>query len=158
MAPEVCLEQVATPASDQYSLACMAYELLTGRTPFEGDASMLRQAHVHDVAVPLEDLAPHVSAEVATAITKGLAKDPDRRHRDVRAMVRATRGSAQAFDKSQELTRVMRMDPAETVAHLSTQHGMDDSTISRLMDIDRTEVVRLRRRQARSALVGRRPR
>ena len=33
MAPEVCLGRAATPASDQYSFACMAFELLAGRSP-----------------------------------------------------------------------------------------------------------------------------
>ena len=45
--------------------------------------------------------------------------------------------------------------PEEVVARLSGEQGLTDETISQLTELNRTEVVRLRRRQARRALIGR---
>lgn len=159
MAPEVCLGQPATPASDQYSLGCLAYELLAGRPVFDGDSASVRQAHVEQKPVPLAEAAPACSSVVAAAVDKALAKSPDHRHNNVRELVRAAKAADQAFRRSEEITRVMTeaKAPADAVGRLSTDHGLSDATISQITDIDRTQVVRLRRRQVRRALVGRRP-
>lgn len=158
MAPEVCLGQLATPACDQYSLACMAFELLSGEPPFNGDAVTLREAHVEQEPPSLADVAPHISPVVATAVDIALAKDPGKRHSDVRQMVRAAEASDDAFRRSRELRRVMAEAnrPHDAAVRLSSEQGLSDERISQLTDLDRTEVVRLRRRQARRALVGRR--
>lgn len=157
MAPEICLGQPATPACDQYSLGCMAYELLTGRPPFEGDAVSLRQAHVEQRPVPLCEAAPRVSRRVGEAVDRALAKQPDRRHSDVRAFVRASKASEDAFRRSQQIAQVLAEAPRpqEAVQRLSAEQGLSDATISQLTDLDRTQVVRLRRQQARRALSGR---
>lgn len=159
MAPEICLGHLATPACDQYSLGCMAYELLSGHAPFDGDAGAMRDAHVERQPVPLVDAAPQISRAVADAVDIALAKDPKRRHEDVRAFVRTAKASDEAFRRSQAITRVMAEvnGPEEAVGRLSAEHGLSDVTISQLIELDRTQVVRLRRRQARRALVGRRP-
>lgn len=158
MAPEVCLGRSATPACDQYSLGCMAYELLSGRPPFGGDAMALREAHVQSLPVPLAELAPTITPSIGTAIDTALAKDPKERHTDVRALVMAAKASDDAFRLSQEISRVMVevREPSEAVGRLITEHGLSDATISQLTDLDHTQVVRLRRRQARRALLGRR--
>jgi serine/threonine protein kinase len=159
MAPELSLGQPATPACDQYSLGVMAYELLAGHPPFQGDAAAVREAHLHTTPSPLAEVAPNVSTAVARAIEIALAKTPEQRHPDIRTLARAAKASTDAFRRSQEITRVMAeaRRPQDAVARLSADHGLTDATISQLIDLDRTEVVRLRRKQARQALVGRRP-
>ena len=156
MAPEICLDQRATPLCDQYSLGCVAYELLSGRPPFEGDAVALRQAHVEQRPVPLAEAAPTVSPEVAVAVDRALAKDPRDRYPDVRAFVRAAKTSAEAFRRSEQISQVLAESkkPEEAVSRLSSEQGLSDATISQLTSIERTEVVRMRRRQARRALTG----
>ena len=158
MAPEILLGQLATPACDQYSLGCMAYELLSGQTPFDGDAAALREAHVEQQPAPLSQAAPHISHTVADAVDVALAKDPKHRHSDVRAFVRTAKAADDAFRRSEAITRVMAeaARPQEAVGRLSAEHGLSDVTISQLTELDRTQVVRLRRREARRALVGRR--
>src|SRR4051812_41795543 len=62
MAPEVCLGQPATPASDQYSLAITAFELLSGELPITGDAVSFRDAHVEQPPRKLHDVVPSATA------------------------------------------------------------------------------------------------
>jgi hypothetical protein len=74
-------------------------------------------------------------------------------------MVAAAKASNDAFQRSQAITQVIAeaRTQQDAVAQLSAEHGLTDATISQLTDLDRTAVVRFRRRQARQALGGRRP-
>ena len=49
MSPEQCAAKDITGKSDQYSLGVVAYEMLTGHQPFEGDSAMaIMFAHFHE--------------------------------------------------------------------------------------------------------------
>lgn len=66
--------------SDLYSLGILGYALLAGRLPFEGKTTgdVLVQ-HISAEPPPLKTLASHVPVELSLALTRCLAKDPDRR-------------------------------------------------------------------------------
>lgn len=84
MAPEQADSRRIGPAADQYSLACVAYEMLTGRVPFEGeDAVAVLLAHARD-PVP-----PTGSGPLDAVFARALAKEPAGRYRDVAEFVRA---------------------------------------------------------------------
>src|SRR5690606_32168235 len=54
MSPEQCSAGEITGASDQYSLGIVAYQMLSGRVPFEGDTIVgLLYKHVHEPPPPL---------------------------------------------------------------------------------------------------------
>jgi serine/threonine-protein kinase len=73
LSPEQARGHPATPASDRYSLAVVAYELLCGRKPFLGETP-LAQARAHLEHDPPTPTGPCEAA--AAVLTDGLAKDP----------------------------------------------------------------------------------
>jgi serine/threonine protein kinase len=74
-APEVFYNQ-QTEASDQYSLAMILYQLLTGRLPFGGDVQQVMQQQVQATPAPLRSLNPNVPPLVETVVMHALAKHP----------------------------------------------------------------------------------
>ena len=75
IAPEQVSGHLVGPAADRYSLATIAYEMLTGSIPFEGEGVIeLLYAHVHrDPALP-SALKPDLGERVDAVIMRGLAK------------------------------------------------------------------------------------
>ena len=90
MAPEQVMGHQVGPPADRYSLATMAYEMLTGSIPFEGEGVLeLLYAHVHRDPVPPSSRNPALSASVDAVIMRGLAKNPDARWESCAAFVNA---------------------------------------------------------------------
>ena len=80
MAPEQVTGSQVGPAADNYALATIAYELLTGVIPFEGEGVLeLLYAHVHRQPPPPSTRKPELSKRVDDVILRGLAKDPETR-------------------------------------------------------------------------------
>jgi eukaryotic-like serine/threonine-protein kinase len=94
MAPEQARGEAATPASDRYALGCVAFELLTGRRPFEAD-SPTAEAMLHASEPPphASELEPSLPAAVDTVLLRALAKNPDARPRSAKALVSDLRDS-----------------------------------------------------------------
>ena len=84
MAPEQIQGEPASPAMDQYSLGGLAFELLTGRTPFVAPdiIQMIFQA-MSQPPPPPSSLA-EVSPEVDAVILKMLEKNPQHRYANIR--------------------------------------------------------------------------
>ncbi|WP_216907055.1 serine/threonine-protein kinase [Nocardia noduli] len=67
----------ADARSDQYSLACVLYELLTRRRPFgDGDAPQQVCAHLMSTPPMASDLVAAVPPELDAVIARALAKEP----------------------------------------------------------------------------------
>ncbi|RNI20641.1 protein kinase domain-containing protein [Flexivirga caeni] len=74
LAPEAAMGKEATAESDVYSLAVVAFQLLTGRLPFHADTAIgFALAHVQQPVPPLPD---SVSAPLRAVIESAMAKDP----------------------------------------------------------------------------------
>ena len=66
--------------SDQYSLACMLYEILTGKKAFEGATTQAVLSKRFTDPVPsLKKIDPTVPDEIDEAVTKALSKEPRER-------------------------------------------------------------------------------
>ena len=76
-----------TAASDLYSLGCVLYELLTGRTPyaFKTLAELLVKHREEDIP-PVRELRPEVSDRLEAAVMHALARDPDYRPESAAAL------------------------------------------------------------------------
>jgi len=88
MAPEQIQSQ-AGPASDQYSLGVVAYELLSGARPFQGAFTEVAVKHTLAPPPSLCEKLPMISAEVEEAVITALAKDPKQRFADVQSFAAA---------------------------------------------------------------------
>ncbi|MDX6276858.1 MAG: eukaryotic-like serine/threonine-protein kinase, partial [Nocardioidaceae bacterium] len=77
LSPEQAAGHISTPASDLYSLGVVAYQCLTGTSPFR------RESHVATALAHLNDelpaLGPNVPSDVAQLITSLTAKNPSER-------------------------------------------------------------------------------
>ncbi len=90
MAPEQVTGSRVGPAADRYALATIAYEMLTGVIPFDGEGLMeLLYAHVHREPSPPSARNHSLGPRVDAVIMRGLAKDPAARWDSCTAMVDA---------------------------------------------------------------------
>ena len=82
MSPEQFTGKALDRRSDVYSLGVMAYEMLTGKLPFEADTPwQWATQHMTAQPTPFEVAAPHLhlSDSMRQAILKSLAKDREQR-------------------------------------------------------------------------------
>ncbi len=86
MSPEqVSAEEEIDARSDQYSLACVLFEMLTGDPPFHGPTARATMAkHAIEPAPSVRTLRPDVEFVVERAIATALAKEPGDRFASVR--------------------------------------------------------------------------
>jgi eukaryotic-like serine/threonine-protein kinase len=77
------------PASDQYALAVMAYQLLTGRPPFIGSMEQVMRQHFTKQPDPPSQLNPELPAGVDEVILQALAKSPEQRYPSITAFAEA---------------------------------------------------------------------
>ncbi len=72
MSPEQCKGEKLTPSSDVYSLGVIAYQMLSGKTPFDGDYAEVMEAHKEKEPPALEE--KKISKKVKKVITASLSK------------------------------------------------------------------------------------
>ena len=89
MAPEQARGESSSQASDRYGLACVAFELLTGRRPFERESQAAEAAApcAGDTTIGSTARAPSLPAGVDAVFARGLAKRPEERHATSAAFV-----------------------------------------------------------------------
>jgi serine/threonine protein kinase len=89
-APEQIKTGAGEPRSDQYSLACMLYEMLSGNPPFDAASEYeLMQAQIAQPPEPATKLVPGLPVEIDRALLRALAKSPAERFDSVEEFARA---------------------------------------------------------------------
>ena len=90
MAPEQAQGKALSGRTDQYALAAMAYEALSGRPPFPGDTPIeVLVAKLKQDPRPLDDLGDRIPPGAAAALLRGLSRNPADRFESCRALIEA---------------------------------------------------------------------
>lgn len=99
MSPEQTIGGNLTGASDQFAVATMAYELLTGERPFKGTSptAVIYEVIEHHPPPP-DELNPLIPAAVGKVIMRGLQKHPDERYESCDAF-------ADALERAEQWSR-----------------------------------------------------
>ncbi|MDX6485380.1 MAG: eukaryotic-like serine/threonine-protein kinase, partial [Gaiellaceae bacterium] len=114
LSPEQAKGERTTPASDLYSLGVVAFELLTGRRPFEGDSMAAEAlAHVTGEVPSVCEVNPSIPCQLDPVFAKALAKDPGERYGSGAEFVAALRAS---LDEAAGSTSVIPPPPAQRAA------------------------------------------
>ena len=95
MSPEQAADDPVGPASDLYSLAVVAYEMLTGRVPFDADTpAAILLSHVTKSMPATRELRGELSAHIEDVLRRGLAKLPGQRYSSAGQFVAALKPAA----------------------------------------------------------------
>ncbi|MDY7076981.1 MAG: protein kinase [Chloroflexota bacterium] len=90
MSPEQAQGLTVDARSDQYSLAVVAYEILSGRVPFEAESTLaLLHKIVYEPPSPIYQVQPGLPAGIEPVMNKVLSKEPGDRYANVSAFVEA---------------------------------------------------------------------
>ena len=128
LSPEQARGGEVDPRSDLYSLGIVLYELLTGKTPFDGETPVeIAMKHLSAAPAPPSKLRPDIPPELDMVVMRALAKNPDDRYQsademegDLDRVARGARVSATTVDTA---TQVLRR-PATTAAAAATAATM----------------------------------
>jgi serine/threonine-protein kinase len=121
--------------ADQFSLAAIAYTLLTGREPFSGDdaIAVLYQV-VHEQPLAPSQVNPALAGAVSDVIMRGLAKQPVDRYPDVLAFAAALRACVEAAIAPPSLEAIDVVPPvrgASEVSPMVTTDSFDEMSTAR---------------------------
>jgi eukaryotic-like serine/threonine-protein kinase len=92
MSPEQCLGVDVDARADLYTVGVIAFELLTGRTPFESeDPVKILRLHVYEAVPAMAAMAPDVAVDpgVEAIVRRALSKDRDERFSSANELARA---------------------------------------------------------------------
>jgi serine/threonine-protein kinase len=102
LAPEQARGEEAGPRADLYALGVVAYQLISGRLPYEATSlTELALKQQREEPAMLDSLVAAVTPELADAIAIALALDPRERYEDAREMGRAISDGAHGISPAE---------------------------------------------------------
>jgi eukaryotic-like serine/threonine-protein kinase len=96
MAPEQLLAREVDARTDLYALGVTLYECLAGVVPFEGNFGEVLLKSSTQPLPPLQDRVSNIQPELALAVERALAREPEGRFQDAPAFRQALRKAAPA--------------------------------------------------------------
>jgi serine/threonine-protein kinase len=124
MAPEQAAADEARigPRTDQWALAAIAYEVLTGLEPFQGESPLaVLDKVINAKPIVPSDLAPTLTDGVDAVILRGLSKEPGDRYPDVVAFCSALRDALQLKSNDAGRTGQGRQSRAKAAVRTSLE-------------------------------------
>jgi serine/threonine-protein kinase len=101
LSPEQALGEEVTAAADIYSLGCVLYECLTGRTPYVFDTlAELAVKHREEPITPVREVRPEIPEEIEAVVMRSLARNPEYRPPSAAAL-----GQELAGETTDDVTR-----------------------------------------------------
>ena len=79
MAPEQAKGLEVDGRADQYALAIVGHQLLTGKVPFDGTAHSILYKQVFEPPPPVIQVRPDTPKDLSRALERALSKDPEHR-------------------------------------------------------------------------------
>jgi eukaryotic-like serine/threonine-protein kinase len=148
LSPEQAKGGEVDQRSDLYSLGVVLYELLTGKTPFEGDTPVeIAMKHLSNAPKPPSKLRPDIPEELDMVILRALAKNPDDRYQSADEMEadleRVARGAPVAAATVDSATQVLRRVPpaAPTPTDSTAATMIAPSPSARMRDVPPPPVI-----------------
>jgi serine/threonine protein kinase len=124
MSPEQGMGKTVSGASDQYSVAVMAYRMLAGHVPFDGDSAIdILHKHCMFEAPSLHEDIPDIPMHVSNAIARALSKGGDDRFLTVHDFVQSMKDPefrAKEPARPSGVTVVMNADDAKKLRTAGT--------------------------------------
>jgi serine/threonine protein kinase len=149
-------------ATDQYALAVMAYQLLTGTMPFQGNLHSVMYQHLQEHPLPPSSLNPNLSAAIDAVLLRALAKKPEDRFPSIRefahALEQASRDIAPpaATPHCEEDNPAVLSSPKDVVISNSNVSGNENSFAvdASATTVDQGKFVRAAQRAPVSSITG----
>jgi serine/threonine-protein kinase len=117
LAPEQARGEEAGAQADLYALGVVAYQLMSGRLPYEANSlTELALMQQQETPPPLDSLVAAVNPELADAVTVALALDPRDRYTTAREMGQAFADGARGIAPSGYATGAAASGAAPTEA------------------------------------------
>ncbi len=125
MSPEQITGELVGNASDQYSLAVVAFEMLGGRVPHKGSSAMATlYSKINDPVPSLSALNPDVTSDVEEVILRGLEKVPSKRFRSATEFAHALNEAIRSPKKKYAKPVIGRQKFTDLLPNLSAKRGL----------------------------------
>ena len=134
MSPEQVSGKEVDARSDLYSAACVIYEMIAGRSPFDAESNVdLAAKHLSDIPEPPSKFTPlEVPAGLDAVILKGLAKNPDERYQSAAEFAQALVSVVRPGEETvvQDAAMTTAFVPSATTASLGEDYAPYTTSIT----------------------------
>ena len=134
MSPEQVSGKEVDARSDLYSAACVIYEMIAGRSPFDAESNVdLAAKHLSDIPEPPSKFTPlEVPAGLDAVVLKGLAKNPDERYQSAAEFAQALVSVVRPGEETvvQDAAMTTAFVPSATTASLGEDYAPYTTSIT----------------------------
>ena len=134
MSPEQVSGKDVDARSDLYSAACVIYEMIAGRSPFDAESNVdLAAKHLSDAPEPPSKFTPlEVPVGLDAVILKGLAKNPDERYQSAAEFAQALVSVVRPGEETvvQDAAMTTAFVPSATTASLGEDYAPYTTSIT----------------------------